>query len=100
MNDCNQCQLQWYKYNQVQSNYTISEQYAAAVSCSPVPYRLGGVGFRFWLTVRLGRAWYFGLGQLGCAWCMVCLMWCGGGINLYGTGLHDTAAMHTYVIDL
>ena len=29
----------------------------AAVSCSPVPYRLGGVGFGFWLTGKLGRAW-------------------------------------------
>ena len=29
----------------------------AAVSCSPVGYRLGGVGFGFWLTGKLGRAW-------------------------------------------
>ena len=27
---------------------------AAAVSCSPDPYRLGGVGFGFWLTGKLG----------------------------------------------
>ena len=29
----------------------------AAVSCSAVPYRLGGVGFVFWMTGKLGRAW-------------------------------------------
>ena len=28
----------------------------AAVSCSPNAYRLGGVGFGFWLTGKLGRA--------------------------------------------
>ena len=33
----------------------------AAVSCSPVAYRLGGAGFGFWLTGKLGRAWH---------WCM------------------------------
>ena len=30
----------------------------AAVSCSPDPYRLGGVKFVFWLTGELGRAWH------------------------------------------
>ena len=30
----------------------------AAVSCSPVPYRLGGVGFGLWLMGKLGRAWH------------------------------------------
>ena len=29
----------------------------AAVSCSPVGYRLGGVGFGFWLTGKLRLAW-------------------------------------------
>ena len=30
----------------------------AAVSCSPDVYRLGGVGFGFWLTGKQGRAWH------------------------------------------
>ena len=34
----------------------------AAVSCSPVPYRFGGVGFGFWLTGKLGRAWHWCMG--------------------------------------
>ena len=29
----------------------------AAVSCSPDAFRLGGVGFGFWLTGKLGPAW-------------------------------------------
>ena len=32
-------------------------QKIAAVSCSPVGYRLGGVKMGFWLTGKLGRAW-------------------------------------------
>ena len=35
----------------------------AAVSCSPMSYRLGRVGFGFWLTGKLGRAWVW-----FCAW--------------------------------
>ena len=33
------------------------ERDMAAVSCSPDAYRLGGVGFGFWLTGKLGHAW-------------------------------------------
>ena len=32
-------------------------KYKAAVSCIPDPYRLGGVGFGFGPTGKLGRAW-------------------------------------------
>ena len=35
---------------------------SAAVSCSPDVYRLGGVGFRFCLTGKLGRAWHWCMG--------------------------------------
>ena len=35
-----------------------SVKYLAAVSCSPDAYQLGGVGFGFWLTGKLGSAWH------------------------------------------
>ena len=37
----------------------------AAVSCSSVGYRLGGVGFVFGMTGKLGLAWH---GCMGGAW--------------------------------
>ena len=45
----------------------------AAVSCSPVPYRLGGVGLWSGLTGKVGSAW-FG--------------------TCTGMRLHDTAALY------
>ena len=35
----------------------ITQSQPVAVSCSPVGYRLGGVGFGSGMTGKLGRAW-------------------------------------------
>ena len=50
-------------------NIYVSMDNSAAVSCSLNGAMLGGVGFGFWLTGKLGRAWYR---------CM-CGAWHGGG---------------------
>ena len=54
-------------------NKTVS---AAAVSCSPDAYTLGGVGLGIWLTGKPGRAWHR---------CMALLAVCMG----FGVGIND-----------
>ena len=52
-------------------------KWVAAVSCSPDAYRFGGVGFGFWLTGKLGRAWHRCMdgawvhGSLVVVWCVI-----------------------------
>ena len=49
----------------------------AAISCSPTGPWLGVVGFGFWLTGKLGRAWYRCM-----VWCMV-----GLGVSINDVGV-------------
>ena len=54
-------------------NTSKNNKETAAVSCSPFPYVLGGVGLGGWLTGQLGRAWVVhGVGAWHVhEWCMV-----------------------------
>ena len=98
---------------------TLLTIWGAAVSCTPNLYRLGGVGFVFWLTGKLGCAWHSCMASLH-GWCMVwCVFQGGGGVkchsripclpvnqntnptppNLYRSRLDDTAAEVFNIID-
>ena len=44
-------------FKPVKEQFWHSPQGVAAVSCSPVPYGLGGVRLGFWLSDKLGHAW-------------------------------------------
>ena len=97
----------WFWNSQSPINYFYLSSYsrdvpiiqAAAVSCSPVTYLLGGVGFVSRTTGKLGRAWH---GCMGGAWhrCTVLVGWEGAWLIYWTCDVINGGLLHEMDLSL